>query len=73
MTDAQLNLAHRLVSELSMYVKALDQNNIGNGSMIACLRNAASLLQIMVDEAELAQAKELATELMERRRDNPSP
>jgi hypothetical protein len=62
MTDAQLNLAHRLVSELSMYVKALDQNNIGNGSMIACLR-----------EAELAQAKELATELMERRRDNPSP
>jgi hypothetical protein len=71
MTDAQLDLAHKLVSELSMYAKAIDQ--YGNVQIAAVMRNAASLLQVMVDEAELAQAKELATELMERRRENPSP
>jgi len=71
MTDAQLDLAHKLVSELSMYAKALD--GISNSGISAAMRNAASLLQVMVDEAELANAKELASELMERRRENPSP
>ena len=70
MTDGQLDLAYKLVSELSMYAKAVDQ--YGNAQIAAAMRNAASLLQAMVDEAELTKAKELATELMERRRDNPS-
>jgi len=71
MTDAQLDLAHKLVSELSMYASAIDHH--GYASVSAAMRNAASLLQVMVDEAELANAKELATELMERRRETPSP
>jgi hypothetical protein len=50
MTKAQIDLAHTLVSELTMYAKAIDQ--YGNARISASMRNAASLLQVMVDEAE---------------------
>ncbi len=50
MTEPQIDLAHLLVSELSQYARAIDQ--YGNGRIAACMRNAASLLQAMVDEHE---------------------
>ena len=53
MTDAQMDLAHKLVAELSMYAKASDQ--YGHGGMAAAMRNAADLLQRMIEEAEAKQ------------------
>jgi len=53
MTKAQLDLAHKLVSELSMYANAARQ--YGHGGMVAAMTNAASLLAKMVEEAEAAE------------------
>jgi len=66
MNDAHLDLAHRLVGELGQYAKAIDQ--YGNDRIAACMRNAASLLTLMIDEAELAKAQE-ALETAKARRD----
>jgi hypothetical protein len=49
MTKAQLDLAYRLAGELSIYAKAIDQ--YGNQRISACMRNAASILEQMVEEA----------------------
>jgi hypothetical protein len=56
MTEAQCDMAFRLVSELSIYAKASDQ--YGNSRMAACMRNAASLLAKMLEEAEQLAPKE---------------
>jgi hypothetical protein len=58
MTASQVNLAHALVSELNIYAKAAEQ--YGHGGMVAAMRNAASLLQTMVDEYEAAEQAERA-------------
>jgi microcystin degradation protein MlrC len=50
MTKAQLDLAHKTASELSMYAAAANQ--YGHSGMAAAMRNAASLLTKMVEEAE---------------------
>jgi hypothetical protein len=54
MTKAQIDQAHRLVAELNMYAKGMDY--YGNPKPGAAMRNAAALLQQMVEEYE---AKEL--------------
>ena len=55
MTPAQLDMIHRLISDLAIYAKAAEQ--YGNGGMAAAMRNASAMLQIALDEAE---AKEKA-------------
>ena len=50
MTKADINLAHKTASELAMYAKYIDQ--LGHAKLAACVRNASSLLQKMVEEAE---------------------
>jgi chaperonin GroEL (HSP60 family) len=50
LTEAQLKLAYELVSELSMYARAIDQ--YGNQRIAAAMRNAASLLSQMIAENE---------------------
>lgn len=55
MTKAQLDMIHKLISDLAIYAKAAEQ--YGNGGMVAVMRNASAMLQIALDEAE---AKEKA-------------
>ena len=50
MTRAQIDLAHKTVSDLGHCAKAAEQ--YVNASMAAVMRNAASLLQQMIDEYE---------------------
>ena len=67
MTEAQLDLAHKLVGDIGHCVHAMEQ--YGNGRIADTMRNAGSLLQQMIDEYELAEARQA----LERRRENPSP
>jgi hypothetical protein len=53
MTQAQLDLAHKTIGDLGHCVRAMEQ--YGNAKIASCMRNAASLLQAMVDEAEQAE------------------
>jgi len=53
MTKAQIDQAYHLVSELSMLAKYADQT--GNRSFGAAMRNAAALLQVMVEEYEATE------------------
>jgi|KBSMisStaDraftv2_1062788.scaffolds.fasta_scaffold159368_2 hypothetical protein len=55
MTKAQLDQAHALVAELNMYAKGMDY--YGNPKPGAAMRNAAALLQQMVEEYEAAEEK----------------
>jgi hypothetical protein len=55
MTKAQLDMIHKLISDLAIYAEAAGQ--YGNGGMVAVMRNASAMLQIALDEAE---AKEKA-------------
>ena len=50
MTKAQLDLAHKTIGDLGHCVRAMEQ--YGNERIAGCMRNAASLLQQMVDENE---------------------
>jgi hypothetical protein len=50
MTKADLDLAHKTAGDLAMYAKYVDQ--LGHAKLAACVRNASSLLQKMVEEAE---------------------
>jgi hypothetical protein len=56
MTKAQLDLAHKTIGDLGHCVRAMEQ--YGNAKIADCMRNAASLLQAMVDEAEAAEQSE---------------
>jgi hypothetical protein len=53
MTKADLDLAHKTAGDLAMYAKYVDQ--LGHAKLAACVRNASSLLQKMVEEAEDAE------------------
>jgi hypothetical protein len=53
MTKADLDLAHKTAGDLAMYAKYVDQ--LGHARLAACVRNASSLLQKMVEEAEDAE------------------
>jgi hypothetical protein len=50
MTKADIDLAHRLIGDLGHCVRAMEQ--YGNAKIASTMRNAASLLQQMVDENE---------------------
>ncbi len=56
MTKAQLDLAHKTIGDLGHCVRAMEQ--YGNERIAGCMRNAASLLQQMVDENETAEQAE---------------
>lgn len=71
MTEAQLDLAHKLVGDIGHCVRAMEQ--YGNGRIADTMRNAGSLLQAMIDEYELVKAQEAVAKLAERRQENPSP
>jgi len=71
MNDAQLDLAHKLVGDIGHCVHAMEQ--YGNGRIADTMRNAASLLQAMIDEYELEAAKQAVAKIAERRQENPSP
>jgi len=53
MTKADLDLAHKTAGDLAMYAKYIDQ--LGHAKLAACARNASTLLQKMVEEAEDAE------------------
>ena len=53
MTKADLDLAHKTAGDLAMYAKYIDQ--FGHTKLAACARNASTLLQKMVEEAEDAE------------------
>jgi hypothetical protein len=57
-TKGQLDLAYRTASELSMYAQAIDQHGDGNARIASAMRNAASLLMKMVEEAEQSEGAE---------------
>jgi hypothetical protein len=50
MTRADIDLAHKTVSELNMYAHYIDQT--GSFKAAALMRVASSLLEKMVEEAE---------------------
>jgi hypothetical protein len=52
-TKAQIDLAHRLIGDLGHCAKAADQ--YVNARLASTMRNAASLLQVMVDEYEAVE------------------
>jgi hypothetical protein len=56
MTKAQLDLAHKTIGDLGHCVRAMEQ--YGNAKIANAMRNAASLLQQMVDENETAEQAE---------------
>ena len=70
MTEAQLDLAHKLVGDIGHCVRAMEQ--YGNGRIADTMRNAGSLLQAMIDEYELVKAQE-ALETAKARREDRSP
>lgn len=56
MTKHEIDLAHKLVGDLGICAKAADQ--YVNANMAAAMRNAAALLQKMIDEYEAAEQAE---------------
>lgn len=56
MTKYEIDMAHKLVGDLGICAHAADQ--YVNPSMAAVMRNAASLLQKMIDEYEAAEEVE---------------
>lgn len=53
MTQADYDLAHKLVGDLGHCVRAMEQ--YGNARIANTMRNAASLLQKMIEENEQAE------------------
>ena len=54
MNKAQIDLAHKTIGDLGHCARAADQ--YVNARLASTMRNAASLLQVMVDEYEQAMA-----------------
>jgi len=59
MTKAQLDLAHKTIGDLGHCVRAMEQ--YGNERIAGCMRNAASLLQQMIDEYEAAEPAKMGS------------